>query len=62
MANLPTARPASASAASDPGTVWVPLPEAMGICAGAECQAFHAPAGGLWAQMRGAWLKARRTG
>ncbi|PGH58930.1 hypothetical protein CRT60_02740 [Azospirillum palustre] len=59
MANSQTARRASASAASDRTMVWIPLPEAMGMCAVTDGPTPDAPVGRLWAQMRGTWLKAR---
>lgn len=59
MANPPRARRASAAAASEQTMVWIPLPEAMGMCAVNDGPTSQAPAGRLWAQMRGTWLKAR---
>lgn len=59
MANPQTARRASASAASEQTMVWIPLPEAMGICAVNDGPTPQAPVSRLWAQMRGTWLKAR---
>ncbi|MBP2303525.1 hypothetical protein [Azospirillum picis] len=59
MANPQTARRASAFAASEQTMVWIPLPEALGMCAVNDAPTPQAPVSRLWAQMRGTWLKAR---